>query len=159
MALSRHFIKYLFIPRSISIIGDSQLKSHLNTQKKEIQGTSFVRKKCKFLSGIGPLLNDPFSTTLFRDKPHPMKKHIFTVTLFMLLSLFSWAQSKPLRIVFDVTSNDTLTHKTALRHANGEASDHPDGRVEIVVYSGSLDMVVAGKSTVAPAIQELIAKK
>ena len=88
-----------------------------------------------------------------------MKKHIFTTLLFALLSLSSWAQSRPVRIVFDVTSGDTLTHKTALRHATLEAKDHPDGRIEIVIYSGSLDMVVAGKSTVAPAIQELMAKK
>jgi len=88
-----------------------------------------------------------------------MKKHIFTTTLFAFFSLFSWGQSKPVRIVFDVTSSDTLTHKTALRHANLEAKDHPDGRIEIVIYSGAMDMVVAGKSTVAPAIKELMARK
>jgi intracellular sulfur oxidation DsrE/DsrF family protein len=87
-----------------------------------------------------------------------MKKPIFTF-LFALLSFLSWAQSRPVRIVFDVTSSDTLTQQTALRHATLEAKEHPDGRIEIVIYSGALDMVVAGKSTVAPAIQELMAKK
>ena len=88
-----------------------------------------------------------------------MKKHIFTLSLFTLLSFFSWAQTKPVRIVFDVTNNDTLTHATALRHANSEAKEHPDGRFEIVIYSSSLDMVVTGKSTVAPAVQELMTRK
>ncbi len=88
-----------------------------------------------------------------------MKKNIFTTSLFTLVSLFSWAQSRPVRIVFDVTSGDTLTHKTAIRHASGEAKDHPDGQMEIVIYSGALDMVVAGKSTVAPGIQELMTRK
>ena len=88
-----------------------------------------------------------------------MKKHIFTATLFTLLSLFCWAQSKPVRIVFDVSNNDTLTHKTAVRHANGEAKAYPEGQFEIVVYSGALDMVVNGKSTLAPAIQELMTRK
>ena len=88
-----------------------------------------------------------------------MKKHIFTTSLFTLLSLFTWAQNKPVRIVFDVTNNDTLTHRTALRHASGEAKAHPDGQIEIVIYSSSLDMVVAGKSTVAPAIKEVMAMK
>ena len=88
-----------------------------------------------------------------------MKKHIFTFSLFTLLSLFSWAQTKPVRIVFDVTNNDTLTHRNALRHASGEAKDHPERQMEIVVYSGALDMVVAGKSTVASAIQEAMTMK
>jgi intracellular sulfur oxidation DsrE/DsrF family protein len=92
-------------------------------------------------------------------KTHVMKKYPATVALLALLPLFSLAQSKPVRIVFDVSNNDTLTHQTAMRHAGAEAKAHPDGKLEIVVYSGALDMVVKGKSTVAPAIQELMTRK
>jgi len=59
-----------------------------------------------------------------------MKKAHFHLLTFTLLSLFSWAQTKPVRIVFDVTNNDTLTHRDcAAEHANSEAKEHPDGKV------------------------------
>jgi intracellular sulfur oxidation DsrE/DsrF family protein len=88
-----------------------------------------------------------------------MKKYALAIMMFSLIPLFVQAQAKPVRIVFDVTSNDTLTHQSAMRHAGAEAKAHPDGKLEIVVYSGALDMVVKGKSTVAPAIQELMSRK
>ena len=76
-----------------------------------------------------------------------------------LVYAFSWAQSKPLRIVFDVTSKDTLIHQATIRHVSGEAKAHPNGQFEIVIYSGALNMVVKDKSVVAAGIQQLTGLK
>ena len=76
-----------------------------------------------------------------------------------LFYAFSWAQSKPLRIVFDVTSKDTLIHQAAVRHVSAEAKAHPEGLFEVVIYSGALNMVVKDKSVVASGIQQLAGLK
>ena len=34
------------------------------------------------------------------------------------LSAIAYGQNKPVKIVFDVTSKDTLTHQAVLRHVN-----------------------------------------
>ena len=78
-----------------------------------------------------------------------MKKRISITTLLTLVYAFSWAQSKPLRIVFDVTSKDTLIHQATIRHVSGE----------VVIYSGALNMVVKDKSVVAAGIQQLTGLK
>ncbi len=87
-----------------------------------------------------------------------MKKHILSSSL-LLLSFFSLAQTKPVKIVFDVTSKDTLIHQAAIRHVTLESQAHPDAQLEIVIYSGSLSMVVKDKSVVASAVQQLAATK
>ncbi len=87
-----------------------------------------------------------------------MKKHIFTFLL-TLFSFLSWAQSKPIRIVFDVTSKDTLIHQATIRHVSLESIAHPDALLEVVIYGGSLNMVVKNKSVVAPGVQLLMSNK
>lgn len=83
-----------------------------------------------------------------------MKKLILPFLL-ILFSLTTWAQTKPIKIVFDLTSGDTLDHQTALRHIALEAKAHPDAQLELVVYGKAMPIFVKGKSTVAKAIQEL----
>lgn len=82
-----------------------------------------------------------------------MKKLItllFIIPAFQLMS-----QSKPVRIVFDVTSGDTLTHKAVLRHVSSMAATYPQSSFEVVVYGSALTMFVRGKSIVSKAVQEL----
>ena len=45
-----------------------------------------------------------------------MKKY-FVLTL-LGVSVIGYGQNKPVKIVFDVTSKDTLTHQAVLRHVN-----------------------------------------
>jgi uncharacterized protein len=74
---------------------------------------------------------------------------------FQLTALLAVAQAKPVKIVFDVTSRDTLTQQTAIRHVSLMAESYPQSYFEVVIYGGALNMVVNGKSTVTKAIQKL----
>ena len=65
------------------------------------------------------------------------------------------AQTKPVKIVFDVTSSDTLTHQAVLRHVSGMAKAYPQSTFEVVIYGGALPMVMKSKSSVAKGIQKL----
>ena len=87
-----------------------------------------------------------------------MKLHIL-ILFFLLISAVAKAQTKPVKIVFDVTSKDTLTQQTAIRHVSLMAESYPQSYFEVVIYGGALNMVVNGKSTVTKAIQKLESNK
>jgi intracellular sulfur oxidation DsrE/DsrF family protein len=74
---------------------------------------------------------------------------------FLLSFLLTGAQTKPVKIVFDVTSRDTLTQQTAIRHVTLMAESYPESYFEVVIYGGALNMVVNGKSTVSKAMKKL----
>lgn len=78
---------------------------------------------------------------------------------FQVIALSAIAQTKPVKIVFDVTSRDTLTQQTAIRHVSLMAESYPQSYFEVVIYGGALNMVVKGKSTVTKAIQKLEANE
>jgi intracellular sulfur oxidation DsrE/DsrF family protein len=88
-----------------------------------------------------------------------MKKNISFTSVLVLLTTILLAQAKPVKIVFDVTSKDTLIHQAAVRHATLESQAHPDAQLEIVIYSGALNMVVKDKSVVTSGVQQLTASK
>ena len=75
--------------------------------------------------------------------------------VFTMASTLLLAQAKPVKIVFDITSKDTLTHQAVLRHVTGMAAAYPQSTFEVVIYGGALPMAMNGKSTVAKAIQKL----
>jgi len=83
-----------------------------------------------------------------------MKKIILFCPLFVL-SLGLWAQSLPVKVVFDVTSKDEATHQATLRHVNMMATNYPDSEFEVVVYAGAYPMVLQEHSTVSQEILQL----
>jgi uncharacterized protein len=83
-----------------------------------------------------------------------MKKFI-VITCLLAISSMSFGQQKPVKIVFDITSNDTLTHQAVLRHVTGMAAAYPKSKFEVVIYGGAIDMVLKEKSVVAKGIQSL----
>lgn len=86
-----------------------------------------------------------------------MKNYVLFLLLF--LPLIGFSQTKPVRIVFDVTSKDTSTHQAVLRHVKGMAKAYPDALLEVVVYGGAWPMVVNGKSSSAGLVEELAQEK
>jgi intracellular sulfur oxidation DsrE/DsrF family protein len=82
-------------------------------------------------------------------------KLLLLLIFFLLTSLPVRAQTKPVKIVFDVTSRDTITQQTAIRHVSLMAESYPQSYFEVVIYGGALNMVVSGKSTVIKAMKKL----
>ena len=73
----------------------------------------------------------------------------------MLLSLsaMGYSQDKPVKILFDVTSKDSLTHQAVLRHVKGMASSYTNSNFEVVVYGGAITMLLKDQSTVSKDIE------
>lgn len=87
-----------------------------------------------------------------------MKKRVFTSLVLMLGVLLLNAQSD-YRVVFDLTSNDSLNHHSLLRWVNGISKATPDAKLEIVMYGKGVNMVTTGRSTVEEAIKKLASNK
>lgn len=80
-----------------------------------------------------------------------MKNYILFL-LFALCFLGVKAQQLPIKVVFDITSADPKVHQSTMRHVNLMASSYPDSQFEVVIYSGSIGMVLKEESTVADHI-------
>lgn len=84
-----------------------------------------------------------------------MKKILFFVCLLALLTPIVQAQSD-YKVVFDLTSRDSLDHKAVLRWAGEVAKASADAKVEVVMYGQGVNMMVSGKSVVEEAITKLM---
>ena len=85
-------------------------------------------------------------------------KRILNTVFVLLFSTIVFAQEKPVKIVFDVTSSNTKVHESTIRHVKAMSSAYPDSKFEVVMYSGAMDMVLKNKSVVADDL-EMLAKK
>ncbi len=86
-----------------------------------------------------------------------MKTIIFLLS--MLIFSASIAAQSDYKVVFDITSKDTVDHKNVLRWVNEIAKADTEAQVEIVFYGQSLDMVVKDKSIRPDVITSLAANK
>lgn len=69
------------------------------------------------------------------------------------------AQAVPYNVVFDLTSRDTADQQSVVRWMNLISNEHPDAKLEVVLYGQALDMVRNDRSTVAPALARLLQNK
>lgn len=69
------------------------------------------------------------------------------------------AQTVPYNVVFDLTSKDTADHQSVIRWLSLISKERPDAKLEVVLYGQSLDMVRSDRSTVAPALSQLLQNK
>lgn len=83
-----------------------------------------------------------------------MKKQLLITAFILLCSNFIFAQSSVHNIVFDMTSDDTITHKMGIRWINEESAQYPGIKIEMVFYGKSLGMITQGKSVVADAVKK-----
>ena len=85
-------------------------------------------------------------------------KKLMLVLPILLLSTFLAAQSD-YKVVFDITSKDTVDHKNVIRWINEISKADKDAQVEVVFYGQSVNMVVRNKSTMPDIIEELAVNK
>jgi intracellular sulfur oxidation DsrE/DsrF family protein len=86
-----------------------------------------------------------------------MGKQLFVSNIFMLVVATAFAQVKDYRIVFDLTSKDTINQQAVIREIGLIKDANPDAQLEVVIYGQGLDLAVKGRSAQEGAIQRLIA--
>jgi intracellular sulfur oxidation DsrE/DsrF family protein len=87
-----------------------------------------------------------------------MKTKFFIAAILLIATQISFAQ-KDYKVVFDLTSGDTLSQQTALRWMTEVVKAEPTAQVELVMFGKGLPFAIAGKSAVADGIAQLVAYK
>ncbi len=87
-----------------------------------------------------------------------MRKLCLFTTILLFISQFSLAQ-KDYKVVFDLTSGDTLSQQTAIRWVNEIIKTEPTAQVEVVMFGKGLPLVVKDKSALANDVASLATNK
>lgn len=82
-------------------------------------------------------------------------KRLAVVALLALASFgFLPSHQAPYRVVFDLTSRDTLDQKAVLRWIRETSSAHPDIRAEVVMYAKGFELVMPERSAFINDVKE-----
>ena len=80
------------------------------------------------------------------------------IAIALLLALSSLglvrANRAPYRVVFDLTSRDTLEQKAVLRWIKETSVAHPDVQAEVVMYGKGFELVMPERSAFAADVKE-----
>ena len=85
-----------------------------------------------------------------------MKHLLFPIGL-LLCTQFVTGQTNKYKVVFDLTSKDSVNQQSVLREIGLIKQANPGAELEVVIYGQGLDFVVKNKSAQQEAIQKIIA--
>jgi uncharacterized protein len=82
-------------------------------------------------------------------------RRIFFVGLFALLNPgLVHAQAHPYRVVFDLTSRDSLEQKAVLRWLREVGTSSPNAQMEVVMYGKGFELVMPERSAYIAEVKE-----
>jgi uncharacterized protein len=85
-------------------------------------------------------------------------KNILMLAGLLFSAFFSLAQ-KDYKVVFDLTSKDTVDQKTVIRWVNEVAKAEPTAQIEVVMYGQGLALATQGRSLVTDDVLRLAQNK
>jgi uncharacterized protein len=88
-----------------------------------------------------------------------MKKYIFSFSAIMLMAALATAQSPNYKVVFDMSSKDSVNQQAVIREIGLITGSSPDAKLEVVIYGMGLDLALKDRSSQQSAIQKIIADK
>jgi len=88
-----------------------------------------------------------------------MKKNMLIAVVLFLSPFILPAQTTDYKVVFDLTSRDTLDHKSVIRWLNEVSRMNPEAKLEVVMYGQGFNMVTRDRSVVPDAIATLLNNK
>jgi uncharacterized protein len=87
-----------------------------------------------------------------------MKKSLLFSVVIMLIINFADAQVKNYKVVFDMSSRDSVNQLAIIREIGLITGSSPDAKLEVVIYGQGLDLAVKDRSPQQAAVQKLIAE-
>jgi len=88
-----------------------------------------------------------------------MKKIMVIVSVLTSIAFFSTAQNKDYKVVFDLTSKDTLNQQSLLHEMKLIKEGNPEAKVEAVIYGQGLGLIKKQESSQSEEIGQLLAMK
>ena len=92
-------------------------------------------------------------------KIHTMKRLILLAILLIYSAQFVLAQTQPYKVVFDLTSRDTINQQTVIRWVNEVTKANPNAQVEVVMFGQGLNLAIKDRSVVADEVTRLAQNK
>ena len=83
-----------------------------------------------------------------------MRRILFTALFALLAPGFLQAQRQPYRVVFDLTSRDSLEQKAVLRWLREVGTSSPDAQMEVVMYAKGFELVMPERSAYIADVKE-----
>ena len=83
-----------------------------------------------------------------------MRRMLFVGLLALLSVGFVRTRSEPYRVVFDLTSRDTLEQKAVLRWIREVGASSPSAQMEVVMYGKGFELVMPERSTYIGDVKE-----
>ena len=88
-----------------------------------------------------------------------MKKVIILLYMISMSSVTLLAQNSDYKVVFDMTSKDSMNQQSLIRELNLIKDANPDAKMEVVVYSHGLELVLKNKSPQQNEVAKLVSDK
>jgi len=88
-----------------------------------------------------------------------MKKNLLIAGLLFLYPFIATAQTTDYKVVFDLTSKDSLDHKSVIRWLTEVSRLNPNAKMEVVMYGQGFNMVTKDRTVVGNAVTGLVANK
>ena len=85
-----------------------------------------------------------------------MKKYILAIYVFFGINILAHAQVPAYKVVFDMSSKDSVNQLAIVREIGLITGASPDAKLEVVIYGQGMDFVVKDRSPQQEAIQKLI---
>jgi uncharacterized protein len=83
-----------------------------------------------------------------------MKRMLVIASLAVLSLGLVRAKPQPYRVVFDLTSRDTLDQRAVLRWLKEVGGSSPDAKMEVVMYAKGFELVMPDRSAFAADVKE-----
>src|SRR6478672_11315087 len=95
-------------------------------------------------------------TRVWQPEELPMKRILLVGFLALAAVGFAHTQRQPYRVVFDLTSRDTLEQKAVLRWLKEVGTSSPDAQMEVVMYAKGFELVMPERSPFLAEVKEAI---
>jgi uncharacterized protein len=86
-----------------------------------------------------------------------MKKYSLCICILMLMSPVIHAQTSNYKVVFDMSSRDSINQQAIVREIGLITGASPDAKLEVVIYGQGLDLAIKNHSAQQPAVEKIIA--
>lgn len=87
-----------------------------------------------------------------------MKKILLFMVL-LIFNFFSFAQVSDYKVVFDISSRDSVSQQAVVREVGLIKNASPDAKLEVVIYGQAINLALNDKSARSLEIQKLLGMK
>jgi intracellular sulfur oxidation DsrE/DsrF family protein len=88
-----------------------------------------------------------------------MRKKLLLSAICMMTTIVIQAQVAEYKVVFDMTSNDTVNQQSLIRQVSSIRESNAQAKIEVVIYGRGLDLVVKNGSAQEQAVSHLLSDK